>query len=475
MMRAATRSVSMAYRSCRSYSNSQLAVSGGSGIIDPEYAFEMASSSIRFGRGVTREVGQDLIAIGMASTTHKKVCVMTDPHMATLPPLQSVVESLTKAQINFEVFDRVLVEPTDKSLAIAIDYCKHHKFDAFVAVGGGSVIDTAKAANVYMCNPDNEFLDFVNAPVGKGIPIPRPLKPLIAVPTTAGTGSETTGVSIFDHTPTGAKTGIRDRSLRPILGIIDPDHTDTCGAELTAFTGLDVLCHALESYTAVPYAERITGAPTMPQLRPAYQGSNYISDIWSGYALQQCSKYLLRAVDGDPVAREQMCLASTAAGVGFGNAGVHLCHGLSYPIASCVTSYKPKTGYHAAIEHKGKVSDKGMVPHGLSVILTAPAVFRWTAEADLDRHLMAAQLLGADTSQVKRADAGLLLADTILSILDHWTAFVPNGLREIGYGSEHLDTLVQGTLPQRKVIDVSPRQPTPDDLHFLLDKSMTIF
>ena len=170
-----------------------------------------------------------------------------------------------------------------------------------------------------MCHPDNDFLDFVNAPVGKGLPIPGRLKPLIAVPTTAGTGSETTGVSIFDHTPTGAKTGIRDRALRPVLGVIDPDHTLHCGPALTAFTGLDVLCHALESYTAVPYRDRITGAPARPQLRPAYQGSNAISDIWSGFALRQCATYLARAVeDADPHAREQMCLASTAAGVGFG-------------------------------------------------------------------------------------------------------------------------------------------------------------
>jgi hydroxyacid-oxoacid transhydrogenase len=283
-------------------------------VFTPDYAFEMASSTVRVGRGVTKEVGQDLLNLGLS----KNVCVFTDPYMATLPPMKAVLESLTKAKIQFDVFDRVAVEPTDASLQIAIQHCKAKNYDGFIAVGGGSVMDTAKAANVYMCNPNNEFLDFVNAPVGKGMPVPNKLKPLIAIPTTAGTGSETTGVAIFDHTPTGAKTGIRDRSLRPILGIIDPDHTATCGRALTAYNGLDVLCHALESYTAVPYNQRITGVPAGPQFRPAYQGSNSISDIWSGFALQQCSKYLLRAVEGDPYAREQMCLASTAAGVGFG-------------------------------------------------------------------------------------------------------------------------------------------------------------
>ncbi len=163
-----------------------------------------------------------------------------------------------------------------------------------------------------------------------------------------------------------------------------------CGPELTAFSGLDVLCHALESFTAVPYNKR--GArPATPLQRPAYQGCNPVADIWSGYALQQASKYLPRVVaNGDDFeAREAMCLAATAAGVGFGNAGVHLCHGMSYPIASKVKKYRPVTGYSSPA-----ISKPAIVPHGLSVILTAPAVFRWTVSADPERHLRAAQLLG---------------------------------------------------------------------------------
>eukprot|EP01034_Spumella_vulgaris_P029748 gene29748-36843_t len=254
----------------------------------------------------------------------------------------------------------------------------------------------------------------------------------------AETDGETTGVSIYDHTPTGAKTG------------------------------LDVLCHALESFTAVKFNERITGAPSSPLTRPAYQGCNPISDIWSGFALQQTSKFIRRAVeDNDPHAREQMCLAATAAGVGFGNAGVHLCHAMSYPISSCVEKYHPESGY----EHSSKPQ---FVPHGLSVILTAPAVFTWTASADPERHLKAAELLGANITNRKASDSGLILADTIRELLSHW-AFVPNGLSAVGYDSSHLAALVKGTLPQRKVIDVAPRQPKPDDFHEMLENSMKCY
>lgn len=453
-----------------------------------EYAFEMAASSVRIGRGVTREIGSsdhallmfprpssadafvpighDLVALGCKD----KVCVMTDANLLHLPPLRAVADALTKAGVAFEVFSEVGVEPTDESLQVAIKYCRERRFEAFVAVGGGSVIDTAKAANLYMCYPTRDFLDFVNAPIGKGLPIPGKLKPLIAVPTTAGTGSETTGVSIFDHVATGAKTGIRDRALRPILGVIDPDHTKTLSRELVAFPGLDVLAHALESFTAVPYHQRSV-APTTPLHRPAYQGCNPISDIWSGFALNQCAKYLVRAVEErDDEALEQMCLASTAAGVGFGNAGVHLCHAMSYPIASNVKNYFPLSGYQ-----NPAINKQAMVPHGLSVIVTAPAVFQWTCIADPERHLRAAEHLGANISTVKPKDAGLLLKDTILNLLDRWRGFVPDGLQEMGYASEDVERLVKGALPQRKVLDIAPRQPKPEDLQMLLERSMKLF
>src|SRR6266480_7150273 len=200
-----------------------------------EYAFELASSSIRFGVGVTREIGMDL-----AEMKAKRVMVLTDPNLARLAPVATVVESLRDNRIGYSLFDRVHVEPTDVSFREAIEFATQGDFDSFVAVGGGSTIDTAKAANLYSTYPPADFLDYVNPPIGKGLPVPGALRPLIAIPTTAGTGSETTGVSIFDFSRLHAKTGIASRRLKPTLGLLDPENTKTMPSEVAASSGLDI-------------------------------------------------------------------------------------------------------------------------------------------------------------------------------------------------------------------------------------------
>jgi hydroxyacid-oxoacid transhydrogenase len=421
-------------------------------------AFEMAVSSIRFGKGVTREIGMDLADLGV-----KRALVLTDPTVRSLPPAQTVIDSLTSSRIEHVVYDRVRVEPTDESFFDAIDAARGGGYEAFVAVGGGSTLDTAKAVNLYTTYPPADFLDYVNPPIGKGLPVPGPLKPLIAVPTTAGTGSETTGVSIFDLKRMHAKTGIANRRLKPTLGVLDPDNTRTMPPEVAASSGLDILSHAIESFTAMPFTGR--PLPDRPALRPAYQGSNPISDVWSLQALRMVAKYIVRAVadPSDEEARSQMLLAASYAGVGFGNAGVHLPHGMSYPVSGHVKSYRAP-GYSA---------DHPLVPHGISVILNAPAVFRYTASASPQRHLQAAEALGADISNAKDADAGKILADRITWYMREMK--VPNGLKAVGYTSSDIDVLIEGTLPQHRVTKLSPRPAGPEELGRLFEDAMVAF
>jgi hydroxyacid-oxoacid transhydrogenase len=422
-----------------------------------EYAFEMSASNIRFGSGVTREVGMDL-----AELKAQRVMVVTDPTLAKLAPVATVLESLKSEKIQFELFDRVHVEPTDVSMHEAIAYAQKGRFDAYVAVGGGSTMDTAKAANLYSTYPA-DFLDYVNAPIGKGKPVPGPLKPLYAIPTTSGTGSETTGVVIFDLIAMHAKTGIANRYLKPTLGLIDPENTKTMPAMVATATGFDVLVHALESYTTIPYDRR--ERPARPILRPAYQGRNMVSDLWSSEAIRVAAKFLQRAVEDpeDSEARARMILAASYAGVGFGNAGLHLPHGMSYPVSGMVRDYNPA----------GYPTEEPLVPHGISVVLNAPAAFRFTGPGCPERHLQAAEFLGADISRAKAADAGDILADQLIKLMQRLQ--VPNGLSAIGYTRDDIPALVEGTLPQHRVIKLSPRPVGREEFTQLFEKSMVIW
>ena len=417
--------------------------------VKTETGFTMDTSSIKYGPGMTREVGHDMRNLGA-----HRVMVVTDGNLVHGEPVSVTLDSLRAQGIDAVLFDQVRVEPTDVSFRDAIQFATEGRFDGYVAVGGGSSIDTAKAADLYATHPA-DFLAYVNPPIGEGRPVPGRLKPLIAIPTTAGTGSETTGVAIFDFLEMRAKTGIAHRALRPILGIVDPDNTRTLPRVVAACSGLDVLGHALESLTALPYDKR--PAAEHPSLRPAYQGANPISHIWASQAIEMVSKNLVRAVEdpSDDEARGQMLLAAALAGIGFGNAGVHLPHGMSYPVSGMVRDFVAG----------GYPPDHPIIPHGMSVILNSPAVFRFMASANPENHLYAASLMGADTVGAAPEDAGELLAGAVIDLMRR--VGMPNGLGEVGYGPEDVAQLVAGTLPQHRVTKLAPRPAGAEDLRQL--------
>lgn len=422
-----------------------------------EHAFEMATSSVRFGLGATQEIGMDLADLGV-----HRAMVVTDASLCKLPPVATVLESLTREGIAFALFDRVGIEPTDASMLEAIEFARSEAFDAFVAVGGGSPIDTAKVANLYATYPA-DLLEYVNAPIGKATPVPGPLKPLFAVPTTAGTGSETTGVAVFDLVRMHTKTGISSRVLKPTLGIIDPENTRTMPPMVAASTGLDVFVHALESYTTIPYHRR--ERPARPRLRPAYQGCNPISDLWSAEAVRLAARYLPRAVEDpeDTEARSNMLLAASYAGMGFGTAGLHLPHAMSYPVSGMVREYRAP-GYPVG---------EPLIPHGISVALHAPAVFRFTGPTCPERHLEAAGFMGADVSRANPVDAGKILADLLVRFLQRLK--VPNGLSAVGFTREDIPALVEGALPQQRLLKLSPLPVSREELSQLFEQSLVIW
>ncbi len=308
---------------------------------DPESVFTYGAPQVSFGAGASDEIGYPLSQWGA-----RRVLVITDPGVAATGAPQRIAEQIGGYGVEAVVYDGVRVEPTDVSLREAAQWAREHgPWDAFVAVGGGSSIDTAKAVDLLVTNP-GDLLDYVNAPVGLGQAPTVPLKPLVAVPTTTGTGSESTTICVLDVLAQHVKAGISHARLRPTLAVVDPLLTLSQPAEVTAASGMDILCHALESYTARWFT---TTDRKTPEQRVPYCGANPISDLWSEKALSLLATSFVRAVrQGDDVqARTDMAMASTFAGMGFGNAGVHLPHANAYPIAGQVRDFHP-SGYPGA-------------------------------------------------------------------------------------------------------------------------------
>jgi hydroxyacid-oxoacid transhydrogenase len=414
-----------------------------------EHVFAVEPSAIRFGQGALAEIGHDARELGLA-----RVALFTDRGVVGLEAVATVTSALRAVDVDVTVYDEVRVEPTDQSFKQATRFAAEGRFDGFVSVGGGSVIDTCKAANLYSSHPA-EFLTYVNAPIGDGQAVPGALKPHIACPTTSGTGSECTGMAIFDLLERHVKTGIASRALRPTLALIDPDVTATLPANVVAASGFDVLSHALESYTARPYTQRT--APQSPALRPMSQGANPWSDVGCIEALRRTGQYLVRAVRdaGDDQARHGMMYAATLAGIAFGNSGVHLPHGMAYSVAGLIRDYRPD----------GYPEEEAICPHGISVIVDAPSVVRFTASASPARHLEATRLLGGNVIGAGKEDAGEVLAGCIIQMMRDTD--MPNGLAALGYGDGDVAALAKGAFAQQRLLANSPVAVNEEDLQAL--------
>jgi alcohol dehydrogenase class IV len=422
---------------------------------DGDAAFSIDASAVTFGRGALAELGDQARALGV-----RRVALFTDRNLAGLPHVARARQSLLDAGCDVAVYDEVHIEPTDASFLAAADFARDGRFEGYVSVGGGSVIDTCKAAILYATYPA-EFLAYVNRPLGEGRAVPGPLPPHLACPTTTGTGAECTGIAVFDDPLRKAKTGIVSRRLRPSLALVDPDCADTLPAGVVAASGFDVLSHALESFTARPFTAR--QRPERPSLRPMSQGRNPWSDLGCRDALELCGRYLVRAVRdaSDAEAREGMAWAATLAGIAFGNAGVHLPHAMSYAVAGLVRDFRMP----------GYPQDEPLVPHGVSVIVNAPAVFRAIARTEPGRHLQAAGFLGADTRGARPEDAGEVLANHLQGMMRD--AGIPNGVGGVGFGEDDLPALAAGTIVQARLVENAPLAVTEQDLVALFRSALS--
>ncbi|HSJ56156.1 MAG TPA: hydroxyacid-oxoacid transhydrogenase [Anaerolineae bacterium] len=422
-----------------------------------ETIIPLTMAKLKFGLGATEELGYELKLAGA-----QKVLLVTDRHLWDVGLIDKVRTLIEDEGIELTIYDEVHIEPTDVSFRAAIQKVGEVVFDAFVALGGGSTIDTAKAMNLYNTYPADLY-DYINKPIGKGKLVPGALKPMFALPTTAGTGSETTPVIVLDLLDLKLKTGISHVNIRPTMAIVDPLNTVSQSPAVTAGTGLDVFTHAAESFTIKPYNMR--PRPESPALRPPYIGSNPIADLWSEKAIEWVGTYLRRACynANDIEARTYMAMGSTFAGIGFGNAGVHIPHALGYPIAGMIREWMPADyGVH-----------EPMVPHGMSTILTAPASFRFTAPSSPAKHARIAELLGADVSGLSPLEGAKKLPDAIINLMRD--VGCPNGLSELCYTRADIPGLVEGGWKQQRLLVGSPRPVSKADLARIFEESMVLW
>ncbi|MCL4110434.1 UNVERIFIED_CONTAM: hypothetical protein GTU68_022316 [Idotea baltica] len=390
----------------------------------------------------------------------KQVALFTDANLEDGPYVASVTQSLKNARLSFQIFSDILIEPDDVCVDDAAKFLSSGNFDGVISVGGGSVIDVAKAAMACAKYP-RPVRDYFAPPIGEGIPVPGPLYPHIACPTTSGTGSECTSVSVLRIRELNTKFVFASPFMLPDAAVIDPTCCDSLPSKVVASTGFDLLCHALECYTAKAYTQ--WGAVKNPNARPLTQGANPWSDLAAVKALEIAGEYLVRGVAdaNDQEARDQLMWGASLAGMAFGNTGTHLPHALSYGITHLMRD----------ISTEGYAMKTPFVPHGISVIVTAPATFRYTAEAAPERHLEAAKFLSADCKGADARDSGEIVAKRLIDLMRNTD--MPNGLNGVGFADNDIQNLSNSSIRQGRAIGNSPRETNLVDIENIYKNALS--
>ena len=451
--------------------------------------FEMKSTHVKYGPGALDEVGRDAKGLFAA----RRLAIITDATVATLSVFHDMINGVRAAGVDVALYSSVRVEPTDGSFVDCARFLAGAGADCVVSVGGGSVMDTAKAANLLACHPEAQFdvMQFVNPPIGRGLVPTQRLLPHIACPTTCGTGSECTPYAICDITAWHLKTGLAFPALVPTMAVVDPRACFSLPRAVIAASGFDVLCHAVESYTARPYnkrAQTFPGDAGQRVVRPTLNGSNPYADMGCLEALRYLGRSYARAFDGGSGTGDadhhydavtEMCLASLIAGTAMGNAGCHLPHAMSYGTsktkagsATSSSTYVVPAGYPQSpsppsCTSGGEHATERIVPHGYAIAVNAPSVFRHIGALDdpeLNRRLVrCAQLLQPhktaahdfpDAAVGNGAACGEALASTMIDVMRRMQ--MPNGIGDLGFGCGDVQELAVGCCKQKRLVNNAP-------------------
>jgi alcohol dehydrogenase class IV len=365
-----------------------------------------------------------------ASSGWRTALVVTDPALVAAGALEAISVPLRAAGVRLEVFTDGVPEPPLELADSLGARVRSVAADVIVALGGGSNIDLAKIAAV-VARYGGAARDYAGDDK-----VPGPIHPLVAIPTTAGTGSEVTQAAVLTHAAAQIKLATLSNHLRPAVALVDPVLTLSCPKQVTADSGMDALTHALEAYTAVDLA--LFQLP--PGERTTYQGRNPLTNLYAAEAIRLVGRRLAQCVEQpiDLEARTDMALAATLAGWAFSNSGVAMVHALEYPVGGLV---------HCS--------------HGLGNALLLVHCLRYNRPAREPELARVAELLGLDVAGLTQSAA----ADRTIEAVDALRARVgiPARLRDLGVRESDLPTLAAKAAAIKRVLRVNPRPVTEAD------------
>jgi alcohol dehydrogenase class IV len=385
-----------------------------------------SAGQLIFGAGAVEQLGE----LAMRHS-YGRVLIVTDPPLVSAGLLDRVRAPLTKAGIRVETFDGGEPEPSFRILAGAMEVGRRFEPQAVLGLGGGSNIDLAKMLSVLLAH-GGQPQDYVG-----DNKVPGPVTPVIAVPTTAGTGSEISASCVMTDDANQIKVGILSHFMRPRLAVVDPQLTRSCPRKVTADSGIDALTHAIEAFTAVDNEQ----FDLPPGETTIYQGRNPMGDMFAERAIELVGRHLVRVVEApdDMHARSGMALAATLAGMAFSNVGVALVHALEYPLGGAV---------HCS--------------HGAGNGLLLPYVMRFNMPGREAAFARIAALLGRDTHGRTVGEAA---EEAILAVEDLRRSIgIPHRLRELSVAQEQLPAFAEKALGIKRILRVNPRRPTREDL-----------